>query len=100
MPIQMTDTEMSSTLTSATAVYQPDADSGTWAVSWLPGRLLTRNQAITAMTLADVLGQDVPADSGLWPHIGGWAGELGLSTAEALQLLAEAALGEEGTTDD
>ena len=87
MAIEITDTQMSSSEVPVTATRSFSADSGTWAVSWLPGRLLTRNQAITAMTLADVLGQDVPADSRLWPHIGGWAGELGLSTAEALQLL-------------
>src|SRR6266700_3103461 len=31
-----------------------------WEVSWLPGRALDRNSAITAMTLADLAGQDSP----------------------------------------
>ena len=29
-----------------------------WQVSWLPGRSLTRNQAVTAMVLAEVAAQD------------------------------------------
>jgi hypothetical protein len=58
-----------------------------WQVSWLPGRHLTRDQAITAMTLAEVA---VPAAARggdrerLRPHIEGWAAELGLTADQAI----------------
>ena len=91
MPIQITDAKMTCTLTSATAVYRPDADGGAWAVSWLPGRY-THAQAVTAMTLAEtVAARKVPEDT-LARHVDGWAAELGLRTHEALQMLTDAAL--------
>jgi hypothetical protein len=56
-----------------------------WIVSWLPGRLLDRNRAITAMVLADIAGAGIPqAGNRLWPHIEGWAAELGLTAPDAL----------------
>jgi hypothetical protein len=56
-----------------------------WEVSWLPGRPLTRNGAITAMVLADVTAHsDVRPGHPLWTHIEGWASELGLDAPEAL----------------
>ena len=56
-----------------------------WQVSWLPGRHLDRNSAITAMVLADVVGADqVRTGHRLWPHIEGWAAELGLTAPDAL----------------
>jgi hypothetical protein len=63
---------------------------GEWNVSWLPGRVLTQGQAITAMTIAEVLAtHDVlkdPVMSGhrLWPFIDNWAQELGMSGPQAL----------------
>ena len=56
-----------------------------WEVSWLPGRFMSRNTAITAMVLADVTGSnDLHAGHRLWPHIEGWAAELGLTAPDAL----------------
>ena len=56
-----------------------------WEVSWLPGRRLTRNQAITAMALAEVC--PAAARGGDWermrPHIQGWATELGMTAERA-----------------
>jgi hypothetical protein len=58
-----------------------------WQVSWLPGRLMDRNTAITAMTLADTA-----AAAGLhpphrpWPHIHGGAAEPGLTAPDAITL--------------
>jgi hypothetical protein len=61
---------------------------GDWTVSWLPGRPLTRNQAITAMTIAEAVKThtDDLADnqSKLWGHIDGWAAELDLSGPHAV----------------
>jgi hypothetical protein len=63
-----------------------------WAVTWLPGRLLTRNQAITAMTIAEaVAGIDFtpefnrsPIGLAMWGQIDSWAEELGLPGANAV----------------
>ena len=60
-----------------------------WEVSWLPGRLMDRNSAITAMVLADMNGQDnVHAGHRLWPHVEGWAAELGLTAPDAIARLS------------
>lgn len=61
-----------------------------WEVSWLPGRLLDRNTAITAMTLADMAGPgDLHTRQRLWPHIENWAAELGLTGSDALNRAAQ-----------
>lgn len=65
-------------------------DRGSWEVSWLPGRRMNRNSAITAMMLADVTGPgDIDAWHRLWPHISGWAAELALTAPEALTQMAD-----------
>jgi hypothetical protein len=44
-----------------------------------------RNTAITAMVLADITAkQDVHEGHRLWPHIQGWAEELGLTAPDAI----------------
>jgi hypothetical protein len=54
-------------------------------VSWLPGRTLDRNSAITAMVLTDIVADErVSEGHRLWPHIQGWAAELGLTGPEAV----------------
>ena len=79
--ISITDTHMSSPDTLHTAI----ATGGGWRVSWLPGRTLTRNQAITAMTIASIAGQGVPrADDPIWMHLDGWAAELSLAAPSAV----------------
>ena len=61
-----------------------------WQVSWLPGRLMDRNTAITAMTLAEVVATDeVNPGHRLWPHIEGWAAELGLTASDALTWISQ-----------
>ncbi len=62
----------------ATARYSTDAAAdgqGAWIVSGLPRRLFTRNQAITAMVLAERLAAGYGDDD---PFIVGWCEELGL----------------------
>ena len=46
-----------------------------WIVSCHPGRLFTRNQAITAMVLAERLAADYGDDD---PFVSGWREELSL----------------------
>jgi hypothetical protein len=76
MALQITDTRITSTL--------PDCDDvavrgpAGWSVSWLPGRVLDRDQAITAMVLAEVYTLNPPPEHKLWRHVDGWRAELGL----------------------
>jgi hypothetical protein len=86
MALTITDREMRSPDTRHTA-------TAFWSVTWLPGRNLTRDEAITAMTIAEVVGQ-VPA-KGTTRYISwliqleGWAAELGLSAATAIARSSE-----------
>src|SRR5216684_8169550 len=50
--ITITDTSMTSPATPHTAA----ATGQGWKVSWLPGRMLTRDQATTAMVIANLVG--------------------------------------------
>jgi hypothetical protein len=80
MTLTITDTTMTSAHTARHAL-----DHNGWQVSWLPGQNLDRNTAITAMTLADITaGRDVHKGGRLWPQIQSWAGELGLTAADAV----------------
>jgi hypothetical protein len=55
-----------------------------YEVSWLPGRPLNRNDAITAMTIADTAHLSEPR---MRQHIQSWAAELGMSATHALALV-------------
>jgi hypothetical protein len=85
--ISITDTHMSSPDTPHTARVKGEG----WEVSWLPGRTLDRNQAITAMTIASIVGgKGVPrADDPIWLHLDGWAAELSLTAPGAVARVAE-----------
>lgn len=85
--IRITDTSMSSPATPHTATATDDG----WEVSWLPGRKMTRNQATTAMIIADIVGgRGVGhADDPIWPHLDNWAAELGLSGSDAVVRASE-----------
>jgi hypothetical protein len=76
-------TSMSSDQSGHTAAHLPDR--GGWEVSWLPGQILDRNTAITAMILADTTTEPhLHEGHRLWPHIQSWAAELGLTGPEAV----------------
>lgn len=51
MSIKITDEAM----TSDTTPHSARADGDGWAVTWLPGRALARNQAVSAMVLAETV---------------------------------------------
>jgi hypothetical protein len=91
--MKITSKDMTSDLTPHAA----RATDGGWSVTWLPGRRLTQNQAITAMTIAEVVRShcDDLADtsSRWWLHIEGWAAELGISGPHAV---ATASMSPEG----
>jgi hypothetical protein len=93
--LTITDTGMTSDTTRHTAelVKLPSPLTGySWQVTWLPGRHLTRDQAITAMTIAevigghDLLGAPLHAGHKLWAYLDGWASELGITGPRALVL--------------
>lgn len=82
MPLTITDASMTSDLTTHTAKPWPWNGEPAWSVTWLPGRVLTHNQAITAMTIAETVAAhaDNLADRGPWQlHVDGWAAELGIT---------------------
>jgi hypothetical protein len=84
MPVTSTDTTMTSDQSAHTARPAPGQEHR-WEVSWLPGQVLDRNTAITAMTLADLAAEeDLHDGHRLWPHVRGWAGELGLTASDAV----------------
>ena len=83
MTLTINDTTMTSDQTAHTARHAPGRNG--WEVSWLPGQILDRNTAITAMILADTAAErDVHEGHRLWPHIQGWAQELGLTGHDAI----------------
>jgi hypothetical protein len=85
--IRITDTSISSPDTPHTAT----ATRGSWRVSWLPGRALSRNQAITAMLIATIVGDRGMglSDDPIWLQLDKWAGELGLSGPDAVVWASE-----------
>jgi hypothetical protein len=89
MALTIGDGTMSSDSTAHTARKAP-GQQHQWEVSWLPGRQLDRNSAITAMVLADITGPgDMHPGHRLWVHVEGWAAELGLTTPDVLAQTAD-----------
>jgi hypothetical protein len=88
MTLTINDTTMISDHTPHTARHGPSRNG--WEVSWLPGRTLDRNSAITAMILADTsAGERVREGHRLWPHIQSWAAELGLTGTDAVAAISQ-----------
>ena len=88
MTLRINDTTMTSDQSAHTARHALGRNG--WEVSWLPGQLLDRNTAITAMTLADTTAEpDLREGHRLWPHIQSWAGELGLTAPDAITRISQ-----------
>jgi hypothetical protein len=84
MTLTINDATMTSDQSAHTARLAPGQEHR-WEVSWLPGQALDRNTAITAMALADLAAEDdLREGHRLWPHIQGWANELGLTAPDAI----------------
>lgn len=84
MALTINDTTMTSDQTVHTARHAPGHQHG-WEVSWLPGQVLDRNTAITAMVLADTVSQgDLHDGHRLWPAVQSWAAELGLTGPDSI----------------
>ncbi len=83
MTLTITSTTMTGARTPHTAWKAPGRTG--WEVSWLPGQTLDANAAVTAMILADIVSKaGIHEGHRLWPHIQGWAAELGLTGPEAV----------------
>lgn len=78
---------MSSNVTRHTATLVP----GGWTVSWLlpPGRVVDRNQAISAMMIALAVARPEPYGTSLDGLVASLASELDLTGPEAARLAAE-----------
>ncbi len=59
-----------------------------WVVSWLPGRTLTGQQAVTAMTIASTVAAQPPTEAE-WALLDGLALELGLTAREAVGMVVQ-----------
>lgn len=93
--LTITDTEMISDTTrhKAGLVKLPSPLTGySWQVTWLPGRHLTRDQAITAMTIAEFAVTDRGALgdvlSPAWSHLAAWSDEIGITPERALAMVS------------
>jgi hypothetical protein len=88
MSLRMSEELIASTETPHVAWWNPDAAAdgrGAWVVSWLPQRLLTKEQALAAMMVADTVAKGAtPYDQ---RDIESWAAELGLTVPEAVARL-------------
>jgi hypothetical protein len=88
MTLTIGDDTMSSNRSCHAARLIP-GEQHVWEVSWLPGQQLERNEAVTAMVLADTTANgDVHPRHRAWPYIEGWASDLGLTGSQALALTA------------
>jgi hypothetical protein len=84
MTLRITDDTITSDHTAHCARLLP-GDQYAWEVSWLSGRLMGRNSAITAMVLADTVGSGAhDRDHRMWPFIEAWTAELRVSVPAAL----------------
>jgi hypothetical protein len=91
MSLTINDTTMTSDQTAHSARQAPGSQH-LWEVSWLPGRVLDRNSAITAMVLADSTREpDLNERHRLWPFIESWAAELGLTASDAISWASQPA---------
>ena len=84
MGLTIDDTIMTSDQSTHTAQQLPGSPHE-WEVSWLPGRTVDRDTAVTAMILADIAATgDIHPDHRLWPAVQSWSAELGLTGPDAI----------------
>jgi hypothetical protein len=60
-----------------------------WTVTWLPGRKLDQNQAMSAMMLAEEVGCGLEPGDRITPTVASWAAELGLRPDVAVRAAFE-----------
>ncbi len=95
MGLKISDESMTGDRTRHIAAYlanpagPDDPQKPYWLVSWLPGRKLTRSQAVTAVMLAETTASGLQPGDRRWPHIDAWAAELGLTGSDAVVRTSE-----------
>lgn len=86
MTTTITDSLMVSDLTTHRAVRDA-LDAALWRVSWIrDGRVLTRDQALTAITIAELAAAGVTRGHEDWPLLRDLASELCLTADAALRM--------------
>src|SRR5437660_12894644 len=89
MSLTINDAAMTSDQSPHTARQAPGHRHG-WEVSWLPGQVLDRDTAITAMILADIaVTGDIHPDHRLWPAVQSWSAEVALTGPDAMTRAAQ-----------
>jgi hypothetical protein len=89
MALIISDTTITSDHSAHTARQAPGRPHG-WEVSWLPGKVLDRDTATTAMILADIAAKgDLHHGHRLWPVVERWAADLSLTGSDALTQAAQ-----------
>jgi hypothetical protein len=79
-----------STMTSDETTHMARCVGGDrWVVSWLPGRTLTGQQAVTAMTIATTVDTHEVPTRAEWAMLDDLALELVLTAREAVFMVAE-----------
>jgi hypothetical protein len=90
--LTITDKIMRSDQTPHTAQLGHFGAGDAWQVTWLPQRLMDRNTAITAMTLAELVSEGGGIglhDDPRWPVVDALAAELCLSGPDAVVRISE-----------
>ena len=86
--LRISDELITSTDTPHVVWRRPDATAGerrVWVVSWLPRRLLTKQQALAAMMLAEAVSTGIRPDD--QQRVKSWAHELGFTGPEVIARL-------------
>jgi hypothetical protein len=80
-------------IVSSATVHRAHRFGAGWRVSWLPGRPLTREQAISAMraaeTVATMVSEEAKCDHPLWSLLDSVSADLGLSGPEVMVRVTE-----------
>jgi len=80
MNLRITDDAMTSDATP----HQARLVETGWELSWLPGRVLDRNQAVTGMVLAETVADGSAVEASRVPLITALASELGLTGTQVV----------------
>ncbi|MFE3055012.1 hypothetical protein [Nocardia sp. NPDC059239] len=88
MTLQVTDRSITSDVTPEIAYHIPDPGGGNWVLTWLPGRLLTREQALEGMRLDELLSDPLVDGTAALRSAAERAAALGLDLPEVVVRLA------------
>lgn len=90
MTVDTTDWTMISDITPESAYRQTGSGAAVWRLSWLPDRLLTREQALAGMELDEILSDpDIVHDRHAHADAAVLAGRVGIIWEQAVILLSK-----------